>query len=111
MRKKKIIKIVAAIVSSTACGVFTYYYQPPSQFAINNAFPITLFTFFLFSAVFTTSQLFTTVNKALLISLTITSTLFVKHIRIIPIITYAICLPLLLLRTPTELDDEKVGEL
>lgn len=95
MRKNKVLKISATVISVLAFCIFVYYYKAPSTFTLANAVPITLLTFFLFAAMFTTIQLFTTPKKALEFSLLIVSLLFVKHFRIIPIITYAICIPLL----------------
>ncbi|MDQ3098645.1 MAG: hypothetical protein M3Q44_02775 [bacterium] len=95
MKKKKIIKVIVATISIIAWSIFTYYYKAPSKFSMENAIPIVIFTFFMFTATFSVAQLFTSQKNSLMISLTLVSTLFIKHYRIIPIITYAICIPLL----------------
>ncbi len=95
MKKNKVLKISATVISVLAFCIFVYYYKAPFTFTEANTVPIALLTFFLFVAMFTTIQLFTTPKKALEFSLLIVSLLFVKHLRIIPIVTYAVCIPLL----------------
>lgn len=94
---KKKIKIAAAIVCIIVFSGYFYYYPAPSSFDKTNILPISIAILFFFSTIFTTLTIFIATKKAFLITLILTSTLFITHIRIIPIVTYAICFPLLIL--------------
>jgi hypothetical protein len=92
---KKKIKILASIVCLIGLVGLLYYYPAPNAFDKSQALPIAIAITFFFAAVFTTLMVFISTKKALLVTLILTATLFIKHQRIISIIAYAVCIPLL----------------
>jgi hypothetical protein len=95
--RNKIIKFILTILSVGAFSVYAYYYPAPQTFSRSNFLPIAIFILLFSLTIFLISYFFTTRKNSVLITATVTATLFLKIQRFIPIITYAITLPLLFL--------------
>ena len=98
--KKKVLKVLAAGISLISFLIYFYYYPAPAQFSFLNAIPIGIMILLVFLVALSWSYLFICFKKSLLCASMITATLVIDKSRIITIITYAVCLPLLLLPLP-----------
>jgi len=95
--KKKVLQVLTAGISIVSLLVYFFYFPAPSQFSFKNTLPIGIMITLVFFTSVSWSYIFVPFKKALLIAAIVTATLVVNRSRIITIITYAICLPLLLI--------------
>jgi hypothetical protein len=96
--KRRALKILATLLSLCALTVFLYYFPAPTQFTFAHALPIGAALTLLFLTTLLISSFFLSVKKALLVASIVTATALVNKSRIITIVTYAICIPLLFVR-------------
>lgn len=97
--KKRALQISGACVSMAAFLIYLYYFPAPSEFSFKNAVPIGIMIFLTFLSSLLLAYIFLPFKKSLLVAAIITSSLMVNKSRIITIITYAICIPLLFLKS------------
>lgn len=94
---KIIVKIVMAVTCVAATYGFLNYYPAPAKFESKNTLQITLATLFIFSTISSLLLIAVKTKKAILFAIPLTSLLFILEARIITIIAYAICVPLIII--------------
>jgi intracellular septation protein A len=95
MKKVKILKIISTLLTTATFIIYIYYYPAPPKIAKETVFPIAIFSILYGLTFFCISWNFVSLKKACIITLIALSTLCIKIQRFIPIITYAVGIPLL----------------
>jgi hypothetical protein len=95
MKKRKMLKIISTLLVGLSFTLYIYYYPAPKKLTKDQLIPIVIFMLLYSTTILLLAWNFVSFKKSLLLTLIALSTLLIKIQRFIPIVTYAISIPLI----------------